>query len=450
MDFKSEVTDIDQVTKQFTVTIPAEKVVKESESALTGYAAKTRIKGFREGKAPRDLVEKLHGNDIRVEVANRLISSSLNDLIKEHKLDVVGDPEVNVPTFEPGKEIAYTAKVSVFPNPEIKKHDKFKVKVTKREVKDSDIEDVIEDMRKSRATPQKLAFRNKAQKDDVIDAMLAVEVEGEQASRPEPLAIVLGAATLPVEVEDQIIGMEIGESKEIASMIPEAHPNQAIRGKKALFKITLNSLSERILPALDDKFAETVKMGVSTLLELRIKIRKELEQYFAQEIKKDTQAAVLDQLLEQYNFQVPQPLVDDEIRSVLMRNGAVDPKQDISRVSMAPFREKLGEVSARRVRGAIIVDQIGKNENLKATDEDIEKSMEEIAQQNGVTKDDVRKFFLSQERGLGFLLEITRNKVLESLVARAEVEFVDPPPAEKDAKADDEGSAKAKGKKAKK
>lgn len=451
MEVISSVTDLDQVTKQFTVSIPAEKVQKESESALTGYAAKTKIKGFRPGKAPRDLVEKLHGAEIRLEVANRLISTTLNDLIKEHKLDVVGDPDVKVESVEPGKQLDYTAKVSVFPNPEIKKHDKFKVKITKRDAKDADIESVIEDMRKGRATPQKLAFRNTAQKGDVIDAMLSVEVDGEPASRPEPLAIVLGEGTLPADVEEQMIGMETGTSKEITSTIPDAHPNTQIRGKKALFKVTLNSLSERILPELDDKFVESLNMGVATVLELRMKIGKELEEYHAREIKKDTQAAVLDQLLDEYTFQVPQSLIDDEIRSILMRNGVMDQNQrDISRLSMEPFREKLGETAARRVRGAIIVDQIGKNENLKASDSDIDTAMDDIAKQNGVTKDDVRKFFLTQERGLGFLLEITRNKVLDFLVSRAEVEFVEPEMEPASDGKEGKDAEKTKGKKAKK
>ncbi len=453
MDFKSSITDIDTVTKQFVVSIPADHVAKEAESALKGYASKTSIKGFRPGKAPRDLVEKLHGAEIRLEVANRLITSSLNDLIKEHKLDVVGDPDVKVDSLEPGKEIAYTAKVSIFPNPEIAAVDSFKVKVVRREVKDSDIEDVIEDMRKSRATPQKLAFRNTAKKDDVIDGMLAVEVEGEEAARPEPIAIVLGSGTLPADVEQQIEGMEVGQSKEIHSSIPATHPNEKLRGKPATFKITLNGLSERILPELNDAFAQSLNMGVGTVLELRMKIRTELQGFHEREVKKDIQAAVLDQLLEKHDFQVPQILMDDEIRSMLSRNGVLNQKHgDISKLSMEPIREKLNDVAARRVRSAIIVDQIGKNEKLQASDDDINKALDDIAAQNGVTKEDVRKFFLNQERGLGFLLEITRNKVLEFLVSKAAVEYTDPKTEEsKEAAAGGEkSSGEKKAKKAKK
>lgn len=445
MDFKSSVADLDPVTKEFTVSIPAERVSRESESALSGYAARTKIKGFRPGKAPRDLVEKLHGAEIRLEVANRLISSSLNDLIKEHKLDVVGNPDVNISTFEPGKEIEYKAKVSLFPNPEIKGYDKFRVKVVKRETTDSDIDAVIDDMRKSRATPQKLAFRNKAQNGDVIDAMLSVAVEGEEASRPEPLAIVLGEKTLPADVEEQIVGMEVGEAKSIESTIPENHPHQQIRGKKANFKVTLNSLSERVLPELNDAFVETLNMGVKTVLELRMKIRGQMEEFHAAEAKKDIQAAVLDELLKTNEFVVPQTLVDDEIRSMLMRNGVLDPKQiDVSQLPMDSFREKLGDIAIKRVRSAIIVDQIAKNDDLKASDQDIEKALEEIAQQNGVSTDDVRKFFLSKERGLGFLLEITRNKVLDLLVGRSEVEYTDAAEASSDAGAGEAAESKPK------
>lgn len=442
MDFKSSITDLDAVTKQFVVSIPAEQVAREAESALNGYVARTSIKGFRPGKAPRELVEKLHGAEIRLEVANRLISSSLNDLIKEHKLDVVGDPDVKIDSLEPGKEIAYTAKVSLFPNPEVPALGKMAVSIVKRDVKDDDIDAVIEDMRKSRATPQKLAFRNTAQKGDVVDAMLSIDVEGEQSSRPEPVAIVLGSGTLPAEVEDQVVGMEIGQSKEISAVMPDTHPNKDVRGKNALFKITLSSLSEQVLPELNDAFAQSLNFEVASVLELRMKIRKELEQFHARESKKDIQAAVLDKLLAGNEFPVPQVLIDDEIRSILTRNGVLNPRQgDTSKLSMEPFREKLGDVAAKRVRSAIIVDQIGRNEKLQATDEDINKALDEIAAQNNVSKDEVRKFFLNQERGLGFMLELTRNKVLEYLVEKAHVEYT---AADAGAEKDEEKAAEKK------
>src|SRR5690606_1013646 len=142
----------------------------------------------------------------------------------------------------------------------------------------------------------------------------------------------------------------------------------------------LNSLSERVLPELNDAFVETLNMGVKTVLELRMKIRGQMEEFQAAEAKQDIQAAVLDELLKTNEFAVPQTLIDDEIRSMLMRNGVLDPKQiDVSQLPMDSFREKLGDIALKRVRSAIIVDQIAKNDDLKASDQDIEKALEEIA-----------------------------------------------------------------------
>lgn len=433
MDTKSSLHDIDEVTKQLKVEIPIEMIDREIDTVLSNLSKTTKVKGFRPGKAPRQMVEQMHGERVRYEVANRLISSTLYDLVKKHQLDMIGDPEIDVSNFEAGKEIQYTANISLFPKPEVKNFSKFEVEVQKREVTPKDVDQVIDRIRTSKATTKKLDFRNKAQAGDVIDSMLEVKIEGvEEQTRPEPLVIGLGEGNLPKELEEGIIGMEIGQTKEIEGKMPEDHREESVRGKKTIFKVTLNSLSEKILPELDDDFAKTLEFGVQSVLELRLDITKRLEQENEKETKNDIQAAILAQLLDSTPFQVPQILVDEEIRQLISRSGIVDPsKTDLSKISVDPFRKELGEAATKRVRTAILVDRIGEVEKLAATEEDIDKSVAEIAEQNGISKEEVKKFFMDKERIVRFVLEITRNKVLDFLRERTTVKYTDKPKAEK-------------------
>lgn len=426
MSMTSSVHDIDEVTKQIKVTIPVEKVTQEFETALSEVSRTTRVKGFRPGKAPRSLVEKMHGKRLRAEVTQRLISTSLYDLVREHKIDMLGSPKIDVGNLEMGKEIEYTASISVLPKPEIKGYDKFKVQVPKREVTPARVDEMVEKLRESKATVKKLEGRDVAQKGDVVNADVSITFPGQEPSRPEPVVGSLGDGSLPKDLEDGIVGMKIGETKDMTVKLPEDHANPEMRGKDSNYKITLHTIYEKVLPALDDEFTKAlVEYGAQSVSELKQKISEKLASDDEKEAKADAQTKLLDELLQGNEFLVPEVLVDDEIRALVMRSGIVDPsKIDPQRIPVEPFKEKLGEVASKRVKTAIIVDRIAEIEGLKVEDKDIEAAIEDVAKSNGVSTDEVRKFFLERSRVNGFLVEIARNKVLDLLMSRAEIEQV--------------------------
>jgi len=431
MDFKSSIEDIDTVTKQIKVSIPADTVTTEFNSALNEVAGSAQMKGFRAGKAPRHLVEKMHGQRIRLEVANRLISSSLHNVVRENKIDMVGSPEIDVASFEPGKEIEYTAQISIFPRPEIAGYEQVAVSAPRGEVTDKDVDGVVERMREVRATPRKLEFRNTAQKGDVVDASLLVELEGEEPTRPEPLVVGLGEGRIPAELEEGIVGMEVGTAKEIVVTVPDDHQNKQMAGKKVTYKVTLNSLSEKVLPELTDDFVKSLNLEPKTILELRVQVRKDLEAQSEREAKEAAHMAILDELMKRNDFQVPQVIIDDEIRSMLVRNNFIDPqKTNPESISMEPFRERLGEMALKRVRSALVVDRIAEKENIRASEEDLQTHIAQVAEQNQLPLEEVRKFFMNAERKMNLLVELTRTRVLDFLLDKAAVTWTKPAPVE--------------------
>lgn len=426
MDYESSVEEVNTVTKRIKVSIPATLVASEVQSALADYAKNAAVKGFRPGKAPLQMVEQLHGSRVRMEVANRLISTTLGSAIEKHEIsDVVGSPEIDLASYEAEKDINYTAELAIYPRPTIKDYKKVKVTVSKREVDENEIAASIEALRDGKATLKKVEFRETVQEKDVIQGEVKTALEGEPApERPEPLTIGLGEGRLPEDVEKALIGARLNEEKVVLSKIADNHPRQELRGKSVTYTILIQGLFEKVLPEVDDAFAKSLELGVETLLELRLKIREMLEANKKQEQQADIQAAILSELLKTNLFQVPQIMVDDELRSILVRQGLLDPKKvDVFTLSMEPFREKLGEAAERRVRISIAVSQIARQENIQASDQDIEAAITEMANQHSLPREEVRKFFTSSERASGFREEITGNKVLDFLVKEAVVEF---------------------------
>ncbi|MEZ4754777.1 MAG: trigger factor [Bdellovibrionota bacterium] len=426
MSIDSSIEDVNDVTKKLNVTIPSEMVATEVEVALGNIAKTAKIKGFRPGKAPINMVKNFHGSRVHMEVANRLISSTLGDLVKEHELNMVGSPEIDVANLEEGENISYTANVSLYPSPIIKGYDKFEVEVPKEEVSDTEVDAVIEQLRNSRATSKAVEGREIVNSGDVIEGTLAIALDGEDAAAPEPIVVGLGEGQLPVELEAGIPGIKLGESKQIEGSIPVDHPNQEVRGKKAVFTITVNSISEKILPELNDEFAKGLGIEAETLLELRIKVRERLESEAEKEQKAALQSAVLDKLLERNEFDVPQALIDEEIWNFLVRGGMVDPnKVKMQDIDISRFRDQMGPMAEKRVKAVVMVDQIADQEKIEVTVVDTESHYQEFADQSNVSIEEVKKFFSDEWRQKQIEAEIKRSKATELLVDRAKIKYID-------------------------
>jgi len=431
MDVTSTIEDVDTVTKVIKISIPPGAVDKEFVSSLDRVSKQVSIKGFRAGKAPKEMVEKLHGDYVKGQVAEKLISTTLQDIIRENSIEMIGSPEIEGGLVEKGKALEFSAKLSIFPKPEVKNFASFDLKVGKRTPTDADIEQVIERMRQSKATIKKLAFREVAQTGDVVEIALVTALEGEPNGRAEPVTIGLGEGQLPKELEEGIVGMKIGETKDLASKIPDTHRDEGLRGKDAKHRVTLNGLSEKVLPEVNDDFAKTLELEVASILELRMKVRESLQEESERQGKIDAEAALLEKLVELNPFEVPQVLMDEEIRALVARSGLMDAKKAGEKnFPIQLFREGLKDVASKRVKTAILVDRIGESEKIQANEEEIKARIAEIAAENRVGEEEVRKYLTSEGRMMGLMVEIGRSKVMKFLLDRAKIEYFEKPAEE--------------------
>lgn len=425
MELKSTIEDVNSVTKVVKVTIPAETVTEKLEKYVTNVMRTARIDGFRPGKAPRNIIERRHGSAIREDVRNELIKTTFTDIVRENELRVVGVPEIEPGPIEPGKELEYSANVSIYPQPEVSNYDSFEVSAPKKEVKEENIDSVIENMRGRKAKVSEIEDRKTAEMGDVVDVTILMTVDGKDADRSEPAVVGLGEGKLPKEVEEALVGAEVGSTIETTVAHGDDHPTQSLRGKSVTYRVELKGLKRKELPEVTDEFAKELDPSVESVAALREKIRKDLEAHLESEAKTAAQAKILDQLLQRNDFEVPQILVDDEIRNMLARSGLMQNSNvNLQDLDVAMFRDGFGPICEKRVKSAILVDRIAEKEEIKASHEEIEKAMQEIAQENYISVDDVRRYVQSDpSRGMGLALEIERDKVLELLTSRAVITY---------------------------
>jgi trigger factor len=430
MEISSTIEDLTPVLKKIQVTVPGDIISSRIEEGLQQMAKTAKMKGFRPGKAPRHLVEKLYRPSVKNDVVNKLISESLYDVIRTNSLSVVGRPQITVDQQEDnGEGLSYQAEVQLFPNPEITGYDSFDVTVSKRQITDEMLDAELEKLREARATVQPLQFRNTAQEGDIVNCTLSIKVEGDEASQPEPLSFLIGEKKLPEVVEQAAIGKEIGVLFEQVVEIREDHPVERLRGNTALYSMTIESLSERILPELNDDLAAELKelagKPIATLLDLRMVTRELLEAQAEREAQSEISAKVLEKLIEQNEFVVPQVLIDDEIRSLLVRYGLVNPQEvNPESIDVTQFRNNFSEIAEKRVKSAVVVDRIAAQEKIELEEEDVKKGIADLAAQNRVSVEEVQRFFAqSSDSAKSFSVELLREKIVELLRSKATVSY---------------------------
>lgn len=423
MDWQTNIEDIDEITKKISISVPQERVTKEFDASLNRYSRSARINGFRPGKAPKKIVESMMGDRIKLDVVQKLVDETLKGVFKEHKLEVVGEPEIDLKSFETAQPLEFHAKVSLYPQPVISNYKGRSVKAAQKVVTDKDVEDKIAGLLDSKAELKPVESRKDAQKGDVVALSVSIKVGDDgEFSRPEPFVDVLGGGKLNPAIEDQLVGLLSGEERE-ATMVAEAdHPNKEIQGKTLTYKANLHGIFDKKLPELNDEFVVSLNQGPTTVDGLREKVRGELAAQVEEENKGAVQSAVLDLLVAEHQFKIPQVMIDDEIREMLSRYGFArggNPRD----IDVGPFREQFQEFALNRIRCAIIVDRVGEIEEIKVEESDRDKLIENIAAKNGTSVEAARKALLDQSRIVSFFLEARRTKTLEFLTTNNTVEI---------------------------
>jgi trigger factor len=409
---------------------------KDFENAVQKAYLKNRnyfvVPGFRKGKVPRKIIEMNYGKEVFYEEAlNSILPDAYDEAIDELKLEPVGYPEIDVEDIEKGKPVVVKAEVVIKPEVELGDYKNFEIKKIEYNVSNEDVEKELKTVQEMNARII-VAESRETKKGDILTIDYEGYVDGEQfeGGTAENQELTLGSNTFIPGFEEQLIGKKKNDEVEVKVNFPEDYFEESLKGKEALFKVTIHEIKEKELPVLDDEFAIDVS-EFDTLEEYKEDLRKKLEKEIKEKEKTETENAVVDKVVELSKVDVPEVMVENQIEneirqftySLQMQGLELEQYFQFTNSNLEDFKAQIEPTAKEKVRADLVLDAISKEEEIEVSDEDIDKELDKLAEEYAA--EDLDKFKEEMKDGdLEYLKKgIIRDKTIEFLVLNAK--FID-------------------------
>lgn len=428
------VEDQSSVKKILHIEVPAEEVTHELESAYTQLKKTAKIKGFRPGKAPRSVLERMYGKDVKADVGAKLIQNAWIEALRETNLKVLGSPKVDPPELDPNSPYTFDAEVEVQPELDDIDFKGLALNKTKYVVNDEEINLQLDMLRRN------LAKRNPIEENRPVamDDFVVIDYEGLLDGKPhadtqktENFTTQVGQGQIVKDLDNGLVGMQVGEEKEIDVTFPEDYFNQALAGQKLVFKVKLNEIREEILPDLDDAFAGQISDQFKNFDELKTKIRENLQSGYEKRIEQELNEQIFTQILEKITFEVPDVLVQGEldhiIREAEQKFAAGNRKLEDVGLSVEKLAEQYRPTAEKQVRRHMILSKLIDQEKLELTDEETDQGFQEMADSYGQSVDFIKTYYKQNQEGLSlFQHTLLEKKALKLIIDNSEVTEIEP------------------------
>ncbi len=424
---KVAVENISPVKKKLNIEIAPDSVAKEMDKAISDVAKKAKIPGFRPGKAPKAIVERHYGEEVRSEVMNRLISDSYLRALQEHNLSPVDVPAIdNVSSLAKGSPLSFTATVEVRPNIELGTYDGIEVKEKDITVSDEEVTKTIDQLREMYAQLEVAEGRQLEKTDTAI-----IDFEGYregkliEGAKATDYMLTLGTNTLIPGFEDQLVGMDKGTTREIGVTFPADYNNRDLAGKDATFKVTLKEIKKKIIPELNDEFAKDIG-GNKSVDELKEGIKKDLEARKRDGLASAQREELLSKLVDAHTFDIPPGMVERELKAMARQQATRMARQgsDMKSFEISKFREENRALAEKRIKGLLILDAIAEKEKVEVSEQEISSSLAVMARTSGQPVEAIKKYYTSLDGGLDNLrTSLIQEKTLGLLLSRAKKSY---------------------------
>ena len=400
MNVKVEKQENSKVVLEF--TMDKDTFEKELDKAFHKNAKYFKVPGFRNGKVPRNVVEKVYGERVLYEaVIEDNVDNEYRKAVEENNLDVVSKPELDVKQIGKGKDFIYTVTLYVKPEAKVKKYKGLEVKKIDTKVTKKDVDARLESDRQKNARVTSVEDR-KLQKDDIstIDFEGFVDGVAFEGGKADNFELTIGSGQFIPGFEEQLIGMEIGEEREINVTFPEEYHAANLAGKPAMFKVKLISIKEKILPELDDEFAKDVS-EFETLDEYKKDLEKKIKEEKEASAKNAKEMAVIDELVKNTEVTIPESMIEDEVENMVEQFKANLSYQGLTleqycgfmNTDVNGFKTNLKPESEKNVKMKLALEAVAKVEDIKVEDKEIDEKIDELKKQYGSadTSDDLNK-----------------------------------------------------------
>ena len=384
-----QVEKLEKNMAKLTIEVGAEELEKAIQSAYQKQKSKISIPGFRKGKVPRQIIEKMYGKEIFYEDAvNELIPDAYEKALNECEEDIVSSPQIDVTQIEAGKPFIFTATVAIKPEVKLGKYKGIKVDKVDINVTDDEINEVVERERDNNA--RNIAVEDRPVKDGdmtIIDFEGFVDGASFEGGKGEDYPLTIGSGAFIPGFEEQLVGAELGKEVEVNVTFPEDYHSDDLKGKAAVFKCTVKEIKEKELPDVDDEFASEVS-EFDTLAEYKESIKKELEEKKAKEAKDAKEEAVIDAIIEEAEMDIPdamietqqKQMVDEFAQRISMQGLSMEQYLQFTGTNYKQMVEQVKPQAEKRIKSRLVLEAVAAAENLEVTDEEYDKEIEVMAE----------------------------------------------------------------------
>ncbi len=394
---------------RLTIEVSAEDFDKAINKVYNRQKSRMNVPGFRKGKTPRKVLEKMYGAAIFYEdAANDCINSSYPDAAKESGEDIVSNPEINVTQIEAGKPFIYTAEVAVKPPVSLGKYKGVEVDKQEVTVFDEEVDAEIRKEQEKNASKNEITDRPVKDGDDIV-----LDFEGFcdgvafEGGKGTDYPLTIGSGSFIPGFEEQLVGANIGEEMDVNVTFPENYQAEDLAGKPAVFKCTVKKITEKILPELDDEFADEVS-EFSTLAEYKEDVRKnilERKERSAQTVKENQ---AVEKVIADAHVEIPEAMLRTqqeqlagELEQQVMSQGMnFEDYLKYAQTTREQLVENMKEEAQRRIMYRLVMEQVAKEENIVATDEDFEAELQKMADAYRMDVETIKKYFVERKESM--------------------------------------------------
>ena len=418
-----QVEKLEKNMAKLTIEVPAEELDKAIEKAYQKQKKSISIPGFRKGKVPRAMVEKMYGKEIFYEdAANEIMPAAYEKAYDECGEDIVSSPKVEVVQIEAGKPFIFTAEVALKPEVTLGAYKGVEVDKVEVSVTDEDVDAEIERERERNA--RSISVSDRAVKDGdqtVIDFEGFKDGVAFEGGKGENYPLTIGSGAFIPGFEEQLIGKNIGEEAEVNVTFPEEYQAEELAGQPAVFKVTVKEIKEKQLPELDDEFAAEVS-EFDTLAEYKEDVKKNLTEKREKDAKNAKEDAVIEAIIADAKMDIPDAMVETQQRQMIqefaqniqMQGLSIEQYFQFTGLTADKMMDQVKPQAEKRIKSRLVLEAVVKAENIAATDEDFEKEVERMAEMYQMEADKVKETI--GEEG--------KKQIMEDLAVSKAVEFV--------------------------
>lgn len=422
---------VEQLEEKNMVKLVIEASAEEFEAGLNAAYNKNKNKisvpGFRKGKAPRKMIEQLYGSQIFFEdAANEIIPDAYADAAKESGLDIVSQPKVSIEQLEAGKPFIFAAEVAVRPEVELGEYKGVEVTKADAEVTDADVEEELKKVQDQNS--RTVSVEDRAVKDGdmtVIDFEGFIDGEAFEGGKGENYPLTIGSHSFIDTFEEQMIGMNIGEEKELNVTFPEEYHAENLKGKPATFKVTVKEIKEKQLPELDDDFAQDVS-DFDTLAEYKDDLKKKIAERKESEAKAKKESEAIEKVVEAAKMDIPQAMIDTQVNRMLedfamrLQQQGLSVEQYFQYTGMTADKimEEMKPEAVKRIKNSLVLEAVAKAENIEVSEEEFEAELQKMADMYKMEIEKIKEFMQDAE-AKQMKDDIAIQKAVELIVSSA-------------------------------